>query len=455
MASQRDGDVAAPVDGAVGVESLPTLLLLHILALVPVDTRLRCREVSRVWRDALADRRVWTRLDLSEAAGVQPERITYKLVEAAVARAGGALEALNLSSCRRTFRSFVQRLAAGNAGTLRELWLFQERNERLLEPFLSDLLQAAPALREVHVSPVFFYHGRFPVDEARTLLGGEPRFSALRWQRMRVNTTYRTGSRRLPSVEDWLALFDAVAAHAWLCDLDTFLPPPHALRALVDAAMNLTRLRLYNCRPTTGAGMQLARLLRGGKLKTLEIQEEVLELEDLSGAEAFALAVGECSSLQRLDLHRTRVWSVAEVGVPLLRALTGHPTLRSFSTLLAVNDPYETPDAGLGAAFGALVAANAPALLEVSFLVNCVDDLLRPLIEALPVNAHLRTLELGRSRLFTSASLSEELLTAVRANRSLRSFRASMWISCLSETDALMAARRAADAAAARGNVLL
>jgi len=398
--------VAAPVDDALGIDSLPPALLVGILAFVPVDTRLRCREVARAWRDALANRRAWARIDLSEAAGVQPERVTYKLVEAAVARAGGELEALNLSSCRRTFRSIVQRLAAGNAGTLRELRLFQERSERLLEPFLSELLRAAPELREVHVFPVFSYHGRFPVDEARILLGGEPRFSALRWRCMHVNNTYRTGSRRLPSEEDWLALFDAVAAHASLCDLDTYLPPPRTLTALVDAAMNLTRLRLYNCLPTPGAGMQLARLLRGGKLESLEIEEEVLEMDDLSGAEEFALAVGDCSSLQRLDLYRTRIWLVAEIGVPLLRALTGHPTLRSFSTLLAVNDPYETPAAGLGAAFGALVAANAPALLDVSFRISFGDDMLRPLAEALPHNTHLRKLEIGHSQ--TMASVKSE-----------------------------------------------
>ena len=125
MASQSDSDLAAPVDGPAGIDSLPPALLVGILAFVPVETRLRCREVARAWRDALANRRAWARIDLSEAAGVQPERVTYKLVEAAVARAGGELEALNLSSCRRTFRSIVQRLAAGNAGTLRELRLFQ------------------------------------------------------------------------------------------------------------------------------------------------------------------------------------------------------------------------------------------------------------------------------------------------------------------------------------------
>ena len=44
--------------------SLPPVLARRIFALVPVDSRLRCAEVSPAWRDALAERALWTRLDL-------------------------------------------------------------------------------------------------------------------------------------------------------------------------------------------------------------------------------------------------------------------------------------------------------------------------------------------------------------------------------------------------------
>jgi hypothetical protein len=344
----------------------------------------------------------------------------------------------------------VLSIAAAHAGTLRELWLFQN-GLRSWEPFLSDLLQAAPALREVHIFPCLSESAWFSVEEVRELLGGTSRFKALRWQRMLVGNRYYT-SDEAASAEDWHALFDAVTAHASLCDLDTILPPPRALSALVDAGLNLTRLTLHACRQTPGAGTQLARLLRGGKLKSLEIVGDVLELEDLRGATEFALALGECSSLQRLCLMRTKIWSEKWMSLLLLRALTGHPTLRSFNTLF-LHDPFgRMPAAGLGAALAALVAANAPALEDLSFCVVLGKKQLHRVVEALPHNMHLHTLELAR--ISSWIFVREELLPALHANTSLRSFKAEIPrpLSASSTIGALMAARRAADAAAARGN---
>lgn len=445
MPSHGDSDVAAPVDGtAVGIESLPTALLVEILALVPVKTRLRCREVARAWRDALAERRAWASIDFSD---MQPERITKRLVEATVARAGGALDALNVFNCSDMLRSVVLSITAAHAGTLRELWLFQN-GFLSWEPFLTDLLRAAPALREVHAFPSL---SRFSAKVAQKLLGGDLRYKTLRWQSMLVGSTYLTYSE---PASDWVALFDAVAAHATLRALDTVLPPPHALPALVDAATRLTRLTLHACRPTPGAGTQLARLLRSSKLTTLEIVGDVLELEDLRGAKEFALALGECSSLLHLRLMRTRIWSDAQLSLLLLRVLTGHPTLRSFKTLFPhdrYDDPFATtPAAGLGAALAALVAANKPALAGLSFDVSLGRRQLRWVVEALPHNTHLRILELARISSNTFAR--EQLLPALSANTSLRSFKADIpdiprKLSPSTTIETLMAARRAADAA--------
>ena len=62
---------------ALGLAALPTFaalppaLTLRIFLAVPIDTRLRCREVSRAWRDALSgERALWTHLDLSATSGV-------------------------------------------------------------------------------------------------------------------------------------------------------------------------------------------------------------------------------------------------------------------------------------------------------------------------------------------------------------------------------------------------
>ena len=42
----------------------------QICLLLPVDSRLACAAVCRPWRAALAERCLWTHLDLSPASGV-------------------------------------------------------------------------------------------------------------------------------------------------------------------------------------------------------------------------------------------------------------------------------------------------------------------------------------------------------------------------------------------------
>jgi hypothetical protein len=72
-----------------------------------------------------------------------------------------------------------------------------------------------------------------------------------------------------------------------------------------------------------------------------------------------------------------------------------------------------------GAALGALVAANAPALLLLS-LRDCglEEAALGLLVDALPRNTHLRILRLGDVTA-SAAFLRNRLLPAVRANTSL------------------------------------
>ncbi len=109
--------------------------------------------------------------------------------------------------------------------------------------------------------------------------------------------------------------------------------------------------------------------------------------------------------------------------VMLLRALTGHASLRELK-LGTEHQTYEAGYAAAGAALGALVAANAPAL-QMLWLPYCSleDEGAGPLVDALPHNTHLRTL------LLTGNNLTPEfghgrLLPAVRANTSLRQLSA-------------------------------
>jgi hypothetical protein len=84
---------------AASFASLPPPLAGAVFALLPVDTRLRCREVCRAWRDGVIAPSLWTALDLSPRGGVARRAATCSLLRAAAARAGNALEALDLSEC--------------------------------------------------------------------------------------------------------------------------------------------------------------------------------------------------------------------------------------------------------------------------------------------------------------------------------------------------------------------
>ena len=77
---------------------LPHELAALIFKLLPVDTRLRCREVSRGWRDALEDHTLWNALDVSRASGVV---FTLALLRAALLRAHGRVHTLDLTGRSR------------------------------------------------------------------------------------------------------------------------------------------------------------------------------------------------------------------------------------------------------------------------------------------------------------------------------------------------------------------
>ena len=71
---------------------LPAVALTLVLARLPVDTRLRCAEVCREWRAAVADPALWTRLAVSFPGSGVSVRHTPALLAALLARAGGRAE---------------------------------------------------------------------------------------------------------------------------------------------------------------------------------------------------------------------------------------------------------------------------------------------------------------------------------------------------------------------------
>jgi Ran GTPase-activating protein (RanGAP) involved in mRNA processing and transport len=151
-----------------------------------------------------------------------------------------------------------------------------------------------------------------------------------------------------------------------------------------------------------------------------------------------------------------RHWADPHDAGALLRALTGHATLRKLEMSgYEVGRQFAAPlQAAAGAALAALLAADAPALREVDVSNNGLGDAgLAPIMAVLRSCKHLCSLRCDYNGV-SEAFARDVLLPAVRDNASLRALTACGGrdggsTPFLCQAEALVAARAAADAAAA------
>jgi hypothetical protein len=428
MPPRRSARVAAVEERATSALSpLPLSVVLHIFSLLPVDCRLRCSEVCRGWRSVLLERSLWTRLDLTTANGEplaadgdagddetdHEEGGPYNaLLRCAAARAGGHLQSLRVDG--RFSHAVLLQVAAANAGALHEL-------HASTLGFSTDeavaLLHAAPLLVELAAADVLCMDMDAPAV-ARRVLRSEAPFGPLRVQSLHVFF-------HLVEDDAGVVAFAAdLTAHASLraLQLDAMhLVTAAASDAVVDAAVaaRLETVSLQSCQFTTAsAAHALARLLGSDALTTLVWAQTYLRLDAPAAAAALAAALRANSTLTSLKLYDAGVFFDDASGAAMLGALTG---LASLQTLCLQRNHLIVPHQGaVGAALGALVAANAPSLthLDVSGC-GLHDDDLRALLAALPYNTHLRTLCVAENAM-SAAFARDVLLPAVRANTSLR-----------------------------------
>ncbi len=191
------GQHAAPA-----LAPLPLALVLHLLSLLPVDTRLRCAEVCRSLRAALEERSLWRRLDLS-ASGVSPTlAVTDVLLHAAVARARGELVTLDLTGCKRVTSDSLLAAVTANGGMLRELRVCGVKGrlgvhirsvvaDALDTDALEALLRAAPRLDVCEADMQCA-----DLAPAHRLLRNEPPFSPLHVPPLRLMANVLFWTRR-------------------------------------------------------------------------------------------------------------------------------------------------------------------------------------------------------------------------------------------------------------------
>ena len=257
---------------------LPRCFVRAVFLLLPVDTRLRCCEVSRAWRALLSDMNLWERLVLSTSSGVA--RVSLPLLRAAAFKAGGQLHALDTTGWmlleppqpqQQRNRRLLD-VVVPYAKTLtvlrldmRDLWMAWEVRALLLE---------APALRLLELAVVI----NTDRQVVRSMLRNEPPFQALRVRRLCM-------VQGLNATEHMVAFCTDLRQHASLERLRlsyNALDTSAAMTAVVDAciALRLHELDLFHCRVVPAVLPELTRLIAAGALRDLRVYNGSVEMFD-------------------------------------------------------------------------------------------------------------------------------------------------------------------------------
>jgi hypothetical protein len=281
--------------------------------------------------------------------------------------------------------------------------------------FVVFMLQAAPLLTVLHAS------SDGSMDDVTRMLRGTAPFQPLRL------TAVRAFAMADEDEADCVALGAALADHASLQDVGIFNAPlgtAAALDAIVHAALarSLPSLELYHSNLGPASAPALARLLGSAALTKLTLEGHNIhnyQLLDAGAAAVLGAALRANSTLTELELNDVGLWRDPAAAFALLASLVAHPSLETLC--LAGNMVGPAHAACAGAALFALVAANAPALRCLK-LERCGlgEAGLGPLLDALPRNGHLWSLDCPGNGPLSDAFARDRLLPAVRACTSLR-----------------------------------
>ena len=404
------------------VSALPHALALRIFAVVPADSRARCASVQRAWHAALADPAAWVRLDLSLSSGVAWRCLTDAALLGAASKAAGRLAYLDVRGSNRLSLEALHSVLAANASTLTELRACAWQLRRDTGAVESDedaqdmlaLRRLAPALTTLVVR-----HEAGAGEDVGDVEDANPDDHA---------SPHMSGLSRAEL--DALLSDDGSAGAAMLEHLETnvfcALPDAPALLA-ADEEPYKGRLALRCLIITRDVRLALLALL--GQLPAEP--RPPLPLAALGAA------------LRRSTLTGLNMVPPMPRGEPLLDvirtvldACIGHPTLAHLHLHLPQQGGRRVimnrGDAGcsvppeISSRLGALVAANAPALLTLRTRdVSFQDADVAPLVDGLQSNSHLRTLDLGDVNSISPGFASARLLPVFRdgINASLRRLR--------------------------------
>lgn len=400
----------------------PQFVLLAVLAKLPADTRMRCAEVSRAWRDAASSPSLWRDIDLTEGSGITiPQFFVVDswmrcrgandaVLRAAAARAQGELQALRIACSGRTSLEALSSILATNARTLRKLcirgYLHRLRQTYQKETaVITALLHAAPALEELELDVAMRMNALEPSGSGllAPLLRRDPAFAAVRLRSVNLCWDEHGDVRSLVALLASQPALTHVHVDAWASLTSA------EVDAVFDAAANLrlTELKLNCTFPDDARAGAVCRLLRRcATLTTLRLDLDWLcrrhargVAPTLDDARQLAAALLANCSMTSLSLKHVVDWQLDfAAGQHLLGALAQHPRLRTLELHALIDS---TSWEAVVAEYAALISHNRVLdSLAVRLSHNCGPCLqppcyqacLRKLFEAVKVNVSLRCL---------------------------------------------------------------
>lgn len=200
------------------------------------------------------------------------------------------------------------------------------------------------------------------------------------------------------------------------------MPGDAAWDALADTAISMQLTKLVVSFTLLGPWCVpgLTRLLREGSISSLRLDGAFDNgpFVDAETEPVLFAALRANSTLTEITLICGGQWD-EPAGIDFVDALVGHPTLQAITLQDTAEYDVETRVLA-GAALGRLVAANSPALSDLTVsLCKLGDDGLRPLFAALPSNTYLFMLSAYCNGI--TAAFAPAVLASVTANESLAS----------------------------------
>ena len=383
---------------------LPWDFVALVLMRLPVDARLRAREVSRGWRALLNQPRFWLVLDFSRGSGVVA-RLTRALLFAAGERARGHLHTLDLTGDEDLGAEDLKQFVAAHGQSLRSVTASE--GLKLKAKLVTRLCRSAL------LCTLRCYVGCSAAG-ALPLLRCEDPCALLHVFKLSVvnfdnHQAVLDLAAALPSHSGKIKILDVNDA-----PLENGVVAGALLRGIAEA--RVSNVTFLNCHLTPASLPGLTRLLQDGCLETLSITNRETLFEAGPDLTAFCHAL-RSSTLQVLILNWCRLWRDRAAAGELLTSLGGHQTLRE---LTLCYNPHARRAAGEQLA--SLITHNS-ALQKLDLSENSLGEAcLAPIFEALPRSSTLKELlySISHTKTISREFARNVILPAVRANTSLR-----------------------------------